>query len=180
MALRPPVTSRDHSAGPDDARVTLVEYGDYESPACGAFYPTMKGVQARLGPNLRFVFRNFPLSEIHPFALQAAEAAEAAGVQESFWPMHDTLFENQHALVRASLELYADSLGLDLERFNRDLDVHAHATRIHDDFRAGARCGVNGTPTIFVDGLRYDGSRDEDSLLQRLGARVEDGAVATT
>lgn len=179
MALRPAVTSRDHSAGPDEARVTIVEYGDYESPACGAFYPTMKAVQARLGPNLRFVFRNFPLSEIHPFALQGAEAADAAGVQDAFWPMHDTLFENQHALGRASLELYADSLGLDLERFNRDLDIHAHVARIRDDLRVGARCGVNGTPTIFVDGLRYDGPRDENSLLQRLGSRLEDDAVAT-
>lgn len=180
MTLRPPVTSRDHSTGPDVARVTVVEYGDYEAAACGAFYPTIKGALARFGQNLRFVFRNFPLCEIHPSALLAAEAAEAAGAQDAFWPMHDTLLENQHSLQRASLELYADSIGLDLERFNRDLDLHAHEVRIRDEVRDGARCGVNGTPTLFVDGLRYDGPRDEYSLLQRLGSRLDGDAVATT
>src|SRR5271165_3448730 len=122
--LAPPVSARDHTEGPANAPLTLVEYGDYECPYCGAAYPILKEVQARLGDALRFVFRNFPLAEMHPHALLAAEAAEAAGGQGHFWPMHDTLFEHQNALGLAQLRGYAKKLRLDLSRFSQDLETH--------------------------------------------------------
>jgi protein-disulfide isomerase len=163
-----PVGARDHIEGPDSAPATLVEYGDYQCPYCGAAYPIIKRVQQRLGDRLRFVFRNFPLSEIHPFAEGAAEAAEAAGAQGKFWEMHDRLFEHQRALDHAHLVDYARQFGLDVARFERDLAEHAFAGRVHEDFLSGARSGVNGTPTFYINGRRYDESYDYDTLLAAL------------
>ena len=108
--LTMPVGERDHAQGPADAPVTLVEYGDYECPYCGMAYPIVKQVQARFGDRLRFVFRNFPLTEIHPHALHAALAAEAAGSQGQFWPMHDAIFQHQHSLGDADLTRLAEGL----------------------------------------------------------------------
>lgn len=182
MSLAIPVGKDDHVLGPADAPVTLVEYGDYQCPACGAAHPMVKIILKRLGAKLRFVFRNMPLSEIHPNAELAAEAAEAAAAQGKFWEMHDALFERSPSLTEAiALEL-AGKLGLDLPRFRRDLDDPKLRKRIDDDLAEGRRNGVTATPTIFVDGVRYDGAWDFYSMLEALerpvGARVQRTARA--
>jgi protein-disulfide isomerase len=164
----PVAEDRDHIQGPADAAVTLVEYGDYECPYCGAAYPIVKDVQARMGERLRFVFRNFPITTSHPHAEQAAEAAEAAGAQGTFWEMHDLLYENQQRLDDDDLRVHAEMLGLDVERFDRELAKHVHAARVHEDFMSGVRSGVNGTPTFYIDGVRHDGSHDLETLLVAL------------
>jgi protein-disulfide isomerase len=169
--LATPVTEeRDHIQGPPDAPVTLLEYGDYECPYCGAAYPIIKDVQARMGDRLRFVFRNFPITTSHAHAEQAAEAAEAAGAQGRFWEMHDLLYENQRALGDDDLRAYAQRIGLDLERFDKELAEHVHAPRVREDFMSGVRSGVNGTPTFFINGARYDDAYDVETLLAALGA----------
>jgi protein-disulfide isomerase len=156
--LIPPVGANDHEAGPDDAPVTLVEYGDYECPYCGMAYLVVKSAQRELGKQLRFVFRNFPLAEAHPHARLAAQAAEAAAAQGKFWQMHDALFEHQDALEAEDLSGYAKSLGLDMAQFARDLQDAKYTKRVRDDFRSGVRSGVNGTPTFFINGSRFEGS----------------------
>jgi protein-disulfide isomerase len=174
--LTSPVTEgRDHIRGPADAAVTLVEYGDYECPYCGAAYLIVKEVQARMGDRLRFVFRNFPISTSHPHAERAAEAAEAAAAQGRFWPMHDLLYENQQRLGNEDLHGYAERLGLDPERFDRELTQHVHAGRVHDDFLSGVRSGVNGTPTFYINGTRHDGSFDTETLLTALQRAAPSG-----
>jgi protein-disulfide isomerase len=167
--LTPPVSASDHAAGPDDAPVTLVEYGDYECPYCGMAHPIVKAAQRGLGSQLRFVFRNFPLAEIHPHARLAAQAAEAAAAQGRFWEMHDMLFEHQNALDVDDLIGYAKSIGLDATRFARELEAGTYGKRVRDDFRSGVRSGVNGTPTFFVNGDRYDGSwANEEAFIRAL------------
>ena len=169
--LTMPVTEdRDHIQGPADAPVTLLEYGDYECPYCGAAYPIVKEVRARIGERLRFVFRNFPITTSHPHAERAAEAAEAAAAQGSFWRMHDVLYENQKRLGDEDLRTYAQQVGLDLDVFDRELAEHVHAARVQEDFMSGVRSGVNGTPTFYVNGARYDDSYDLDTLLGALEA----------
>jgi protein-disulfide isomerase len=168
--LSPPVTDADHAQGPHDAPVTLVEYGDYECPHCGRAHPIVKEVQRRLGARLRFVFRNFPLAQAHPHATSAAEAAEAAATQGKFWEMHDLLFEHQTALDEPHLLRYAATAGLDRERFHADLAAHTHADRVRRDFASGVRSGVNGTPTFFINGIRYDDAWDLASLEAALRA----------
>jgi protein-disulfide isomerase len=164
----PVSTRRDHIQGRPDSPVTLVEYGDYECPYCGQAYTIIKKIQEGLRGQLRFVFRNFPLNQLHPHAQQAAEAAESAGAQRKFWNMHDILYENQQALDYYHLVEYASILELDIERFNNDLFSHTHASRIREDFISGVRSGVNGTPTFFINGMRYDGPLDYQSLLENL------------
>lgn len=163
--LKPPVGEKDHVQGPSDAPVTLVEYGDYECPYCGRAYPITKALQERLGDQLRFVFRNFPLGEAHPHAQHAAEAAEAAGAQGKFWELHDLLYEHQDALKDDDLVRYARALHLDVPRFVKDMEDHRNADRVREDFRSGVRSGVNGTPTFFINGVRHDGPFDLRSLL---------------
>lgn len=163
-----PLAQRDHLQGPIDAPVALVEYGDYECPFCGEAYPIVKAVQERLGDRLCFAFRNFPLINSHPHAQHAAEAAEAAGAQGKFWEMHDLLFENQEALEDEDLAQYATALGLDARRLIAEIQAGTHLARVREDFRSGARGGVNGTPTLFIDGRRYDGAPDVDALLAAL------------
>ncbi len=164
-----PVTEdRDHIQGPADAAVTLVQYGDYECPYCGAAYPIIKEVQAGMGDRLRFVFRNFPITTSHPHAELAAEAAEAAATQGRFWQMHDLLYENQRRLRGQDLRAYAQKLGLDIERFDQELAEHVHAERVHDDFMSGVRSGVNGTPTFYINGARHDDSYETEILLAAL------------
>ena len=170
--LTVPVSERDHVLGPATAPVTFVEYGDYECPFCGAAHRSVEQVLQVMGNDLRFAFRHFPLSQIHPHAYQAAEAAEAAGAQGRFWEMHELLFENQDRLGLRDLIGYAGALGLDLERFVTDLRGHAHAGRLREDFLSGVRSGVNGTPTFFVNGLRHDGGYDVEVLLEALRSEL--------
>jgi protein-disulfide isomerase len=168
-ALTAPVDEeRDHIQGPADAAVTLVEYGDYECPYCGAAYPIVKQVEARMGERLRFVFRNFPITTSHRHAEQAAEAAEAAGAQGRFWEMHDLIYENQSRLGEQDLRAYAAELRLDLERFDQELAEHVRAARVREDFMSGVRSGVNGTPTFYINGVRHDDSYDLETLLAAL------------
>jgi protein-disulfide isomerase len=166
--LTVPVNERDHLQGSPNAAVTLVEYGDYQCPFCRAAQPAVKEVQRVVGDELLFAFRHFPLTQIHPYALPAAEAAEAAGVQGKFWEMHDLLFENQQQLEPAYLLQYAGALGLDLERFAADFRSGRFEPKIREDFLSGVRSGVNGTPTFFVNGVRHNGGYDVESLLEAI------------
>ena len=166
--VEPVDQTRDHIQGPADAVVTLVQYGDYECPYCGEAYPIVKQVQARMGERLRFVFRNFPISTSHPHAEQAAEAAEAADAQGRFWEMHDLLYERQNRLTDRDLHAYAEELGFDVERFDKEMAEHVHATRVHEDFISGVRSGVNGTPTFYVNGVRHDDTYEAPVLLDAL------------
>jgi protein-disulfide isomerase len=170
--LAVPVSKRDHIQGHLSAPLTLVEYGDYECPYCGQAYLVVKAIQETLGDRLRFVFRNFPLTQIHPHAEHAAEAAEAAGVRDAFWPMHDVLFENQDALEDEDLAEHAAALGLDEPQVLAEIQSGVHAKRVRDDFMSGVKSGVNGTPTFFINGLRHDGGYD----LQHLLAALEEAA----
>lgn len=165
-----PVGENDHVQGPDGARVTLVEYGDYECPHCGRAYLIVKEVQKKMGDKLRFVFRNFPLTRAHPHALHAAEAAEIAATQGKFWEMHDTLFENQNALDDESLIAYAASVGLDVEKFRESLQNGTFEEKVREDFMGGVESGVNGTPTFFINGARFNQPWDEETLLKALEA----------
>jgi len=166
--LTPSVSDSDHRAGPDEAPVTLVEYGDYECPHCGRADPIVREARRRMDRRLRFVFRNFPLVEMHPHAGHAAEAAEAAASQGRFWEMHDMLFEHQVALEDSDLIRYAKNLALDAGRVKEELAAGTHASRVRQDFRSGVRSGVNGTPTFFINGTRHDGSWELDAFLAYL------------
>ena len=161
--------SRDHIQGPVDAAVTLVEYGDYECPYCGAAYPIVKEVQAKMGERMRFVFRNFPITTSHPHAEHAAEAAEAAASQGRFWEMHDYLYEHQRHLEDGDLHRYAEEVGLDVAAFDDALATHSQEPRVREDFMSGVRSGVNGTPTFYINGVRHDDSYDFETLLAALG-----------
>jgi len=170
--LTQPVTGRDHVEGSADAPLTLVEYGDYQCPYCGAAYPVVKRLQKTLGKNVRFVFRNFPLTQAHPYALMAAEAAEAAALQGKFWEMHDLLFEHQALLKPDIIPTWAQRIGLDLEKFGNDIKQGVVENHIKEDRQSGIRSGVNGTPTFFTNGTRYDGSPDYNSLLAALESEL--------
>jgi protein-disulfide isomerase len=175
-ALTNPVSDgRDHIQGPPDAPVTLVEYGDYECPYCGAAYPIIKEIQARMGNRLRFVFRNFPITTSHPHSQQAAEAAEAASAQGKFWEMHDILYENQEHLQEQDLAVYGERLGLQVDRFTTELAEHTHLERVREDFMSGVHSGVNGTPTFFINGRRHDGSYESETLLGALERALSKG-----
>jgi protein-disulfide isomerase len=168
--LTPEVGDADHVQGHSDAPVTLVEYGDYECPYCGMAYPIVKRLQARLGDRLRFVFRNFPLGDAHPHADAAAELAEAAALQGKFWEMHDMLYEHQRALRPAELERYARNLGLDFDALEVAMRSGTPGMRVRADYMGGVRSGVNGTPTFFINGRRFEGDwRDEEALVAELG-----------
>jgi protein-disulfide isomerase len=164
--LTPPVSStRDHVLGPPNAPIVMVEYGDFECPFCAQAEPVLKALRRSLQTVLLFAFRHFPMAEAHPHALHAAEAAEAAGAQGTFWQMHDNLFAHQDALEDSDLVEYAAAVGCDVDRFIREMAENRYLPRVREDFLSGVRSGVNGTPTLFINGLRYDGPRDLDSLL---------------
>ncbi len=171
--LAVPVSERDHTRGPATAPVTLLECGDYECPYCGRAYPVVEAIRKQLGDRLRFVFRHFPLVQMHPHALHAAEAAEAAGAQGKFWPMHGTLFTHQQALDDHHLVKYAASLGLDVAAFRRALEEDAYAGQVREDVAGGLASGVAGTPTFFVNDVRYEGSWDYDTFLAVLVSVAE-------
>jgi protein-disulfide isomerase len=172
ISLTLPDPERDHIQGSPDAPIKLLEYGDYECPFCADAHAVVKEIQRQLGKDLLFAFRNFPLANIHPHADHAAEAAEAAGDQGNFWGMHDLLFENQTALEDEDIASYASQLGLDAERVLREVNSNVYASRIREDFKAGVRAGVNGTPTFFINGERYDGPRDLREMLSALAAQL--------
>jgi len=149
-----------------------VEYGDYQCPFCGAAYPEVKKVQKELGSKLRFVFRNFPLTNVHEFARVAAETTEAASAQGKFWEMHDFLYEHQRTLGDHSVALgYAKKLGLDTQKFDREISQHVYEKRIKDDFMGGVRSGVNGTPTFYANGVRHDGPAEAEAIIESLKAK---------
>jgi protein-disulfide isomerase len=171
--LTPSVTDRDHIQGPNDAPLTLLLYGDYECPYTRKSLPAVHALQQRLADQLRFVFRNFPLLTIHPHALRAAEAAEAAGAQGQFWVMHQELFRHQRELSDTSLHEYAQALGLDTTRFAQDMATHAHLDRVRADVESGIASGVEGTPTFFINGRRYLGSYELEALQAALKVEFE-------
>jgi protein-disulfide isomerase len=166
--LAVPVSERDHIQGPDTATVTLVQYGDYECPYTRRSTWVVQAIQQQLGDQLRFVYRNFPLTEIHPHALHTAFAAEAADAQGKFWEMHNYIFHHQHTLEDADLEQFAGAVGLDMQRFAQDMAQRPFARRIEEDFQSGLRSGVRGTPTFFINGVLYPGSWEQDALLAAL------------
>ena len=168
--LAVPVRERDHIRGPADAPITLVEYGGFECPFCGMAYPVVRELGRRLRERLRVVFRHFPLRDQHPHAQNAAEAAEAAAAQGRFWEMHDRLFEHQQALDDAHLIQYAAELGLDTDRFGRELTEHRYGDRVQEDLLSGLHSGVRGTPTFFVNGVRHEGRWELEHLLAAIAS----------
>ena len=163
-----PIQPEDHVQGSPEALYTLVEYGDYQCPDCGRLFVTIRDLHAELGESLRLVYRHYPLSGSHPHAQQAAEAAEAAGAQGRFWEMHDRLFANQNALTTKDLDGYAGQLSLDTRRFRDELKNRIYEGRVREDFRRGVENGVYGTPCLFINGIRYDGDLEFDSLRGRI------------
>jgi protein-disulfide isomerase len=163
-ALHPPVGPDDHSRGPEDAPITLVEYGDFQCPHCYRAHGIVRSLLKRFGKRLRFVFRNFPLSELHPHAVAAAEAAESVAAhagEAAYWKMYDAIYEHQQdsddALDEAHLIQYAAEAGADAKQVHADLTRRMHVEHVRADFVSGVRSGVNGTPTFFINGARYDG-----------------------
>jgi protein-disulfide isomerase len=168
---------RDHIRGSRTAPVTLVEYGDFECPHCGQAHVVLEALQEEVGDQFRLVFRHFPLTQVHPHAQRAAEAAEAAGAQGKFWEMHDALFENQEALEDVSLYSYAQDLDLDMVVFERDVVGGVYTPRVREDFMSGVRSGVNGTPTFFINGRRHNGAWDVESLGAAILAALNEKGV---
>lgn len=169
VRLKNLVTEKDHSSGPETAPVTLLEYGNFECIHCGRAYPVIKQVRKLLGDNLRFVFRHFPTVHTHPHSLRAAEAAEAAAAQQKFWQMHDELFTHQTALEDHHLSRYAQRAGLNLERFNHDMTEHTFLQQIESDYQLSLFDEhVTGTPTIYLNDVRYTGPTDLDSFLHAI------------
>jgi protein-disulfide isomerase len=166
--LRIAVNLDDHIQGDPTAECSLVEYGDYECPYCGEAYPIVKRLQKHFGKRLSLVFRNFPLAQIHPWAEQAAEVAEFAGAQGKFWEMHDLLYENQERLGEALFPKLAEKLGLSTSQLQTAIANQTYRARVRADFSGGARSGVNGTPTFFVNGQRHNGPFDFDSLSEAI------------
>jgi protein-disulfide isomerase len=178
-ALKAPVHETDHVHGAQEAPATLVIYGDYECPYTRQAYRAVQRVLADEPARLRFVFRHFPLTRIHPHAKHAAEAAEAATAQGTFWTMHDALFAHQHALEDADLVRYAQVVGLDVERFERELNAHAHTSRIQEDVRSGLASGVQGTPTLFFNGVLHMGGYDDATLRATIAALAGDASQSS-
>jgi protein-disulfide isomerase len=158
------VNADDHIQGNPAAECSLVEYGDYECPHCGAAYPIVKKLQKHFGKRLSLVFRNFPLSQIHSWAEPAAETAEFAGAHGKFWEMHDLLFENQQSLGDALFLNLTGDLGLSNSELQTATANQTYRARVRSDFSGGVRSGVNGTPTFFINGRRHNGPFDFDSL----------------
>ena len=170
--LKVPVTPDDHIQGDEHSPAILVEYGDYECPHCGRAYRIIQRVQKHFGKRLGFVFRNFPLKEMHPNAEVAAEAAEFAAAQARFWEMHDGIFEHQETLGLPLLLELAETVGLSVNDLEGALTRGEYAPRVKSDFIGGARSGVNGTPTFFINGHRHDGPFEFEDLVAAIDARL--------
>jgi protein-disulfide isomerase len=170
--LKVSVSSDDHAQGPEHAPITLVEYGDYECPDCGIAYPIVKRVQKHFGVRLRFVFRNFPLGEIHPNAESAAETAEFAAAHQRFWEMHDGLIKNQQTIGTPLLLALAKTIGLSAPQLLTALETEQYASRVRRDFLGGVKSGVNGTPTFFINGHRHDEPYDYENLVNAIERRL--------
>lgn len=170
--LTPLVSDRDHSAGSPEAPATLVEYGDYQCPYCGAAHPIVNRLRRHFGTRLRFVFRNFPLTQAHPYAMVAAEAAEAAALLGKFWEMHDFIYEHQEELGPDILPVWAQEIGLALEEFGTAIRKSEITKRIKEDRMSGIRSGVNGTPCFFINGVRYDDAADYEPLRAALEGQI--------
>ncbi len=166
--LAVPVSERDHRQGLATAAITLVQYGDYECPYTRRSTWVVQALQQELGDQLRFVYRNFSLIDIHPHALQAAFAAEAAAALGKFWEMHDYIFHHQHTLEDADLEQFAAAVGLDRQQFAQDMAQRPFVSRIEEDLQSGLDSGVSGTPTFFINGALYPGSWEREALLTAL------------
>jgi len=166
------VSERDHARGPADAPVTLVEYGDYECPDCLSAYPILKRLSAELGNRLRFVYRHFPQDRVHPHAAAAAEASEAAAAQGKFWEMHDLLFEHQKDLAEIDLGQLALKAGLEIYRFEADISSQRFAKRVREDLESGEQSGVKGTPTLFINGVKYGGEKSYEGIAAALKGAV--------
>ena len=171
--LKVPVTANDHRQGHPNAEVVLVEYGDYQCPVCGEAFPTVQRVQKHFGKRLLFVFRNFPLSEIHPNAEAAAETAEFAATRGRFWEMHDAIFVNQQLLALPMLFELAKELELPAAELEAALSAGELAPRVKADFLGGVRSGVNGTPTFFINGQRHDGPFEFEDLVDAIESRIK-------
>jgi protein-disulfide isomerase len=168
--LAAPVTDADHQTGPAGAPVTLVEYGDFQCEDTAAVLPTLKELRDRMGSDLRFVYRSFPLTHEHDFAQGAAEAAEAAGAQGGFWPFHDHLFAHQDALTVDDLVAYARALGLNADRIRQALDAGTYRARVNAIKQGGEQSGVNSTPSFFINGQLYTGPHELDAMLKAVRA----------
>jgi protein-disulfide isomerase len=180
VKLFAPVSERDHIRGSLDAPVVIVEYGDYECPYCGRAYWVIKELLEQLGGQIAFVFRNFPVTETHPRADAVAEALEAAGGQGRFWEMHDWFYEHQHQLEGLDLERHAGVIGLDVEQWRKELRERAYRERVHEDLETGRESGVTGTPTLFMNGVRYLGDYDFEAMvtaIQQMGAGIDPQAA---
>jgi len=171
MNLHIPVNEGDQKQGSLDAPLVLVEYGDYECPHCGAAYPVVKQLQSHFGRDMLFIFRNFPLAEIHPHALPAAYVAEAAGLQRKFWQLHDLIYESQANLSQRHLLSLAESANADIGRLEKDMTSFPIIEKVENDMEGGARSGVNGTPTFFINGVRHNGNYDFESLKEALASK---------
>ena len=168
--LATPVTAIDHSLGPQHAPVTVVEYGDFECPTCKQAAPSLKLLLSHFPGQVRLVFRHYPLEEVHPHALCAAEASEVAAQQGKFWEMHDLLFTNQLHLKPNQLHSYAEQLNLDMARYAAEMDDEIYRQRIREHIDSGRRSGVRGTPGIFVNGVIHDVSAGMQSLFDKVEA----------
>jgi protein-disulfide isomerase len=164
------VSAVDHVLGPVHAAVTVVEYGDFECPNCKQAAPAVKLLLQRFAGRVRLVYRHFPLEDVHPHALHAAQAAEAAGEQSKFWQMHDLLFDNQRHLKLAQLRSYAERLELDMARYTVEMDDEVYLQRVREHIDGGIRSGVRATPTFFIDGALHDTSYGLHSLAEGVEA----------
>lgn len=172
VTLTASVSPSDHIRGSASAKVTVIEYGDFQCPACGQAHHAIKILLKRFGDEVRFVFRHFPLREEHPHAELAAEAAEAAGAQHGFWPMHDLLFENQLHLKEKNLRQYAEKLELDLGRYDQEMRDHIYLQRVQESIESGTRSGISSSPAFFVNGVLTDVSFGLEHLEQAIEAEL--------
>lgn len=179
VKLKNPVTDQDHASGAATAPVTLLEYGNFECPYCGQAFPVLQQVRKLLGDDLRFVFRHFPTVRTHPHSLRAATAAEAAGAQGKFWEMHDELFTHQHQLEDQHLFRYATRIGLDVEKFSLDMTENVLSSRIEADYDCSlVDEHITGTPTFYINGVRWTGSVDVAPMLAAIKAADTEGHLA--